>query len=98
MDAIETIGHETTRTLVNQALEAILSDAPIQQRLAEANGYIRSLDKYSGMAAAELRELKSLADDLALFESQGWSEAHEFHLTERTLALYGDMAAGALIF
>jgi hypothetical protein len=98
MDAITTIGNETTRTVVNRALEAFLSDAPIQQRLAEANGYLRSLEKHSGTAISELRELKSLADDLALWEGQGWNEGHEFELTERVLALYADMAGGALIF
>lgn len=98
MDAIEKIGNATTRILMNRALEALLSNAPIQQRLAEANSYVRRLEKYSGMEAAELRELKALADDLARFESQDWNEAHEFQLTERALALYGDMAAGALIF
>src|SRR5690242_9201013 len=97
MDAIESIGTETTRTLFNRALEAFLSDAPIQQRLAEANGYIRSLESYSSKNASEVRELKSLADDMAL-EGQDWSEAHEFELTERALGLYVDMAEGALIF
>ena len=98
MDAIDTIENETTRTLVNRALEAFLSDAPIQQRLAEAHGYIRSLETYGGAAANDLQELKSLADDLALSEGQDWSEAHEFELTERVLALYVEMAGGALIF
>jgi hypothetical protein len=97
MDAIN-FANETTRTVVNRALEAFLSDAPIQQRLAEANGYVRSLEKHSGTAISELRELKSLADDLALWEGQGWNEEHEFELTERVLALYADMAGGALIF
>ena len=98
MDAIDTIGNETTRTLFTRALEAFLSDAPIQQRLAEANSYIRSLEGYSGKGRSEVQELKSLADDLAVLEGQGWSAAHEFELTERALALYVDMAEGALIF
>ena len=75
MDAIN-FANETTRTVVNRALETFLSDAPIQQRLAEANGYLRSLEKHSGTATSELRELKSLADDLALWEGEGWNEGH----------------------
>jgi hypothetical protein len=69
MDAID-IGNETTRALVNRALDAFLSDAPIQQRLAEAKGYIHSLETYGGRAGSELRELKSLADDVARLEAK----------------------------
>jgi hypothetical protein len=54
--------------------------------------------RIAGKDASEVRELKSLADDLAPLEGQNWSEAHEFELTERALALYVDMAEGALIF
>jgi len=56
------------------------------------------LGSYSGEAASELRELKSLADDVGLSEGEDWSEEDEFQLTERVLALYAEMAGGALIF
>jgi hypothetical protein len=98
VDAIDIIGNQTTRTLMNRALEVFLSDGPIEQRLAHANAYIRRLEAYSASASSELRELKSLADDLALSEGQGWSEAHEIELTERVLALYVEMAGGTLVF
>ena len=97
MDSVEEMASEKARILLNRAIEAFLSEGSIQQRLSEANAYIRRLEDLKDEVGDELDELKSVADFLA--SSQGHlSSERQLELTERLLALYVNASDGALIF
>lgn len=99
--AIE-IAHEAPRDLLNRAIEALLSDDSLPQRLSEAKDHIRKMERHSREIADEIVELKSIVDDLEelLLGAPGapLSPGHELALAERLLTLYVQGSAGAVIF
>jgi hypothetical protein len=102
MDSAVEIAHEAPRGLLNQAIEALLSDGSLLQRLSVAQDHIGEMERYSSEIPDEIVELKSIVDDLEdlLLDSPDapLSPARELALAERLLTLYVQGSAGALIF
>ena len=91
------------RTLLNRTIEALLSEGTIEERISEANNWIRRLEQHKHEVPAEfIGELKRVTNDVAqLVESRTTccSVDHlPLELTSRLLALYVDVSDGALIF
>ena len=87
---------DTVRVLLNRTIEALLSDATIQQRRSAANACISRLERYKNEVPDALNQLKCIMDDLALLDHL--SPDRELELTERLLTLYVNASDGALIF
>jgi hypothetical protein len=97
MDRVGEMANETAKILLHRAIDALLSEGSLQQRLSATNAYIRKLALYKDKVADELNELKCAAQ---IFTSSGnhLSPEQELELTERLLTLYIDVSDGALIF
>ena len=102
MDAAEAISVDSARGLLNRAIEALLSDHSIQQRVADANRYIRKLQQYPHKIPADFDVLKRIVDDLDPLAGDcpdaHLASAQELALTERLLTLYVQVSDGALVF
>jgi hypothetical protein len=102
MDTAAAISRDTTRTLLNRAIEALVSDAALSQRVSEGKLHIGELERYSSEIEDELVELThivaDLEDALVVSPDAHLSPARELALAERLIALYIHGCAGAVIF
>ena len=104
MDTAAAIDDKTATGLLNRAIEALLSDGSLQQRLCNADGYIRQLERYATEVPGELAELKRIVSSLQADDTPiDGSDIHlvqkrELELAEQLLELYVCGSGGALIF
>ena len=91
----------TPKALFNEAIEALLAEDTIQQRVSQARGCLGKLERVNGEADPELiEELRCVIDDVEtkIKGTRGvLSCEDERELSERLFSLYLDMSDGVLI-
>ena len=88
----------TPKALVNGAIEALLAEDTIQERVSQARGCLEKLEH--GQADDDLvDELRSIIDDVEkkITTRKVLSSEDEQYLTERLFSLYLDVSDGVLI-
>src|SRR5437868_15156834 len=92
----------TPKALFNEAIEALLAEDTIHQRVSQARGCLEKLERVNGDADAELtEELRCIIDDgeAKLKGSQELlSREDEDELSERLFSLWLNIADGLLIW
>jgi hypothetical protein len=102
------MSHDFARMTLNCAIEALLAEGSVQQRLSKANRYIRRLEQHrSGIPDQCLDTLMGIVDKLthpmgAHIEDHcteySLSPEQEFTLVEELLSLYMIASGGVLTF
>jgi len=91
----------TPKALVNGAIEALLAEDTIHERVSQARGCLEKLGRFNSEADEELvDELRCIIDDVQKKITAGkvLSSEDEQDLTERLLSLYLDVSEGVLIW
>ena len=88
---------DNAKVLLNQVLEACLSQAPIKYQLDEVSACVQQLKAYRDEVPDEMDQLQKIANILASTEEHLSPEA-ELELSERLLTIYISVSDGALIF
>ena len=92
----------TPKALFNEAIEALLAEDTIQQRVSQARRCLEKLGRFDSESDTELvEELRGIVDDIET-KIKGardvLSSEDEQELSERLFSLYLDLSEGALVW
>ena len=97
MGRVEGMVSENAKVLLNRAIEACLSQAPIKHQLDEVSACVQRLKDYRDEIPEEINQLQKIANILESAEEH-LSPEGELELSERLLTIYISVSDGALIF
>ena len=95
--------NNSPKALLNGAIQALLAEDTIRERVSQARGCLKKLERFNGEADEELAdELRCILDDIEKKIIEGaadvLSSEDEQDLTERLFSLYLDVSEGMLIW